>query len=154
MFRKVLKNKRAVTALAVVAVLALAGAAFAFWTTTGSGEGSGSVASSNGTITLHGTISEQLVPGGSSAVKLTADNGGTSSLSVGTVHAVVSIDEAHANAGCKASDFTIPDTVENQVIAAHTSGVALAHDGTISMIDSNENQDACQGATVSLALSS
>jgi hypothetical protein len=152
--RKVLKKKRTITALAVVAVLAIAGAAFAYWTATGSGEGSGSVASSNGTITLHGTISDQLVPGGSSAVKLTADNAGSSSLSVGTVHAVVSIDEAHANAGCKASDFTIADTVENQVIAAHASGVALAHDGTVSMTDSSENQDACQGAAVSLALTS
>jgi hypothetical protein len=153
-FRKALKKKRTVGALAVVAVLALAGMAIAYWTTTGSGEGSGSVASSNGTITLHGTISNALVPGGSSAVKFTADNGGSSSLSVGSVHAVVSIDEAHAEAGCKASDFNIADTVENQVIAAHATGVALAHDGSISMTDSEANQDACQGATVSLALSS
>jgi hypothetical protein len=153
-FRKALNKKRNVAALAVVAVLALAGMAFAYWTTTGSGEGSGSVAASNGTITLHGTISDALVPGGSSAVKYTADNTGSSSLSVGTVHAVVSIDEAHATAGCKASDFKISDTAENQVIAAKTSGVKLAHDGTISMADTEENQNACQGATVSLALTS
>jgi hypothetical protein len=149
-----MKKKRTLAVLGVVAILALAGAAIAYWTTTGSGEGSGSVASSNGTITLHGAISDQLVPGGSSAVKYTADNAGSSSLSVGTVHAVVSIDDAHAKAGCKASDFSIGDTAENQVIAAGASGVALAHDGSISMADTAENQDACQGATVSLALSS
>jgi hypothetical protein len=153
-FRKALKKKRTVAVLGVIAVLALAGAAIAYWTTTGSGEGSGSVASSNGTLTLHGTISDQLTPGGSSAVKYTADNPGSSSLQVGTVHAVVSIDDAHAKAGCKASDFTIGETVENQVIAAHASGVALAHDGSISMTDSEENQDACQGASISLELSS
>lgn len=154
MFSKVISKKRTVGVLAAVAALALAAAAIAYWTTTGSGEGSGSVASSNGTITLHGSIGDELAPGGSSAVKFTADNAGSSSLQVGAVHAVVSIDEAHANAGCKASDFTIADTAENQVIAAHASGVALTKEGSISMTDSEENQDACQGATVSLALSS
>jgi len=153
-FSKVIKKKRTVAVLAAVAALALAAAAIAYWTTTGSGEGSGSVASSNGTITLHGTISDEQTPGGKSAVKFTADNAGSSSLQVGTVHAVVSIDEAHATAGCKASDFTIADTVENQVIGAHASGVALTNEGSISMADSEENQDACQGATISLALTS
>jgi hypothetical protein len=153
-FRKALHKKRTVGALAVVAVLALAGMAFAYWTTTGSGEGSGSVASSNGTVTLAGSIAEALTPGGSSAVKFTADNPGTSSLSVGTIHAVVSIDSAHAAAGCQASDFTIADTAENQVIPAHSKGVELAKEGSISMIDSSENQDACQGAVISLALTS
>jgi hypothetical protein len=152
-FRHLLRKKRTYVALSV-AILAVAGLAFAYWTTTGSGSGSGSVASSNGTLTLHGTISSQLTPGGSSAVAYTADNAGTSSLQVGTVHAVVSIDEAHAEAGCKASDFTINDTEENQTIAAESSGVALANDGSISMADTEANQDACKGAEISLELSS
>jgi hypothetical protein len=154
MFRKTLKRKRTLAVLGVVAILAVAGIAVAYWTTSGSGGGSGSVAASNGTLTLHGTITDALTPGGSSPVTFTADNGNSSSLQVGTVHAVVSIDEEHANAGCQASDFTIADTVENQVIAASSSGVALAHDGSISMADTAENQDACKGATVSLSLSS
>jgi hypothetical protein len=154
MFRNVLRKKRNLAVLGTVAVLAIAGAAFAFWTTTGSGEGSGSVATSNGTLTLHGTITEALTPGGSSAVTYTADNASSSSLSVGTVHAVVSIDKSHAEEGCKATDFTINDTVENQVIAAKAEGVKLTHDGTISMTNSSENQDACKGATISLALTS
>jgi hypothetical protein len=153
-FAKVLKKKRTMAVLGVVAALALAAAAIAYWTTTGSGSGSGSVASSNGSVTLNGTITGELTPGGSSAVKFTADNNGSSSLQVGTVHADVSIDDAHAKAGCEASDFTIGDTAENQVIAAHSSGVALAKEGSISMADTEENQDACQGATISLALSS
>jgi hypothetical protein len=154
MFRKALKKKRNVAALSVVAVLALAGMAFAFWTTTGSGSGSGSVATSSGALTLHGTITEELTPGGSSAVTFTADNATKNSEAVGTIHAVVSIDETHTNAGCKASDFTIADKAENQVIGAETSGVALAHNGSISMTNSGENQDACKGAAISLALSS
>lgn len=154
MFRKALKKKRNVAALSVVAVLALAGMAFAFWTTTGSGSGEGKVAASNGTLTLHGTITSALTPGGKSAVTFTADNTNTSSEEVGTIHAVVSIDAEHATEGCKASDFTIADTAEKQVIAAKSSAVALANDGSISMTDSAVSQDACKGATISLELTS
>lgn len=153
MFRKLVK-KRTVLVLGAVAVLAVAGIAIAYWTTSGSGSGSGAVASSNGTLELHGTISNALTPGGSSPVTFTADNSNSSSEQVGTVHAVVSIDEEHAEAGCEASDFKIADTVENQVIAAKGSGVALAHDGSIAMADTEANQDACKGATISLALTS
>jgi hypothetical protein len=152
-FRKLVKKRTAIV-LGAVAVLAVAGIAIAYWTTTGSGNGSGAVAESNGTLVLHGTITGQLTPGGSSPVTYTADNAGSSSLQVGTVHAVVSIDEAHANAGCKASDFTVGDTAENQVIPASSSGVSLAHNGSISMADTAENQSACEGATISLALTS
>ncbi len=153
MFRKLVKKRTAIV-LGAVAVLAVAGIAIAYWTTTGSGSGSGAVAESNGTLVLHGTITGQLTPGGSSPVTYTADNAGSSSLQVGTVHAVVSIDEAHANAGCKASDFTIGDTAENQVIPANSSGVSLGKNGSISMADTAENQTACEGATISLALTS
>jgi hypothetical protein len=153
MFRNLINKKRAVV-LAAVAVVALAGVAVAFWTTTGSGSGSGSVAKSNGTLVLHGTITSQLTPGGESPVTFSADNSNSSSLQVGTVHAVVSIDEEHAEAGCKASDFSIADTEENQTIAAKSTGVALSNNGSISMTDSAENQDACKGATISLALTS
>lgn len=152
MFRNLMKKR--ILVLGVVAVMAVAGVAIAYWTTTGSGEGSGSVQASNGTLTLHGSITNALTPGGSSPVAFSADNGGSSSLQVGTVKAEVSIDAEHAEKGCKASDFTIADTAENQVIAAHSTGVALGKEGSIAMADSSENQDACKGATISLALSS
>jgi hypothetical protein len=151
---KAFKKKRAAVALGVVAAVAVAGLAFAYWTTTGSGEGSGAVATGNGTLTLHATIKGELTPGGSAQVAYTADNANSSSEQVGTVHAVISIDEAHVNAGCKASDFSIADVAENQVIPANSSGVALTNAGTIEMADTPENQDACKGATISLALTS
>ncbi|HEX3392022.1 MAG TPA: hypothetical protein VHS55_05630 [Solirubrobacteraceae bacterium] len=135
-------------------MLAVAGGAFAYWTTTGSGEGSGKVATSNGTLALHGVITEELTPGGESPVTFTAENTNSSSLQVGTIHAVVSIDTSHASAGCKASDFTIGDTHENQVIPAKSAPVALSNNGSISMADTAENQDACKGATITLTLTS
>jgi hypothetical protein len=153
-FRKALKRKRTFAVLGVIAILAVAGVAVAFWTTTGSGSGSGTVGASNGTLALHGSVTNALTPGATSPVSLTADNANSSSEQVGTVHAVVSIDAAHATAGCQASDFTVADTVENQTIAAGASGVALAHNASISMADSAANQDACKGAEISLALTS
>jgi hypothetical protein len=153
-FRKALIKKRTAAILGAVAILAVAGIAIAYWTTTGSGSGSGSVAASNGTLVLHGTITGELTPGASSPVSYTADNANSSSEQVGTVHAVVSIDAEHANNGCEAADFSIADTAENQVIAAKAAGVALAHSGSISMADTAANQDACKGATISLALTS
>jgi hypothetical protein len=152
--RNLLTKKRTMLVLGAVAVLAVAGVAVAYWTTSGSGSGSGAVANSNGSVVLHGTITNELTPGGSSPVAFTADNANSSSEQVGTVHAVVSIDEAHAKAGCEASDFTIANTEENQVIAANSAGTALTHSGSISMADTASNQNACQGATISLALTS
>ena len=149
MFRKFMTKKRALV-LGAVAVLAVAGAAIAYWTTTGSGSGSGSVAASNGTLVLHGSITEELTPGSTSPVTFTADNAGSSSLRVGTVKAVVSTNKV----GCETSDFTIADTEENQTIGAKSSGVALAKNGSISMADTAVNQDACKGATITLTLSS
>ena len=150
MFRSIPKRKALVVGL--VFTLAIAGAAFAYWTTTGSGSGSGSVASANGTLVLHGTITDQLTPGGSSSVTFTADNSNSTSLEVGTIHAVVSIDAGHS--GCSAADFHIADTAQNQVIAAGATGVPLDDDGLITMDDTAVNQDACKGASISLALSS
>jgi hypothetical protein len=152
-FRKMINKKRAVV-LGVVAVLAVAGIAVAFWTASGSGSGTGKVANSNGTLSLSGKISNELSPGSTSPVTFTASNSGTSSLQVGTIASVVSIDKAHAEAGCKASDFTISPTVENQTVAAGASNEALGTDGSITMADTEVSQDACKGATVSLELSS
>jgi hypothetical protein len=153
-FRKLIKNKRALTVLGVIAVLAVAGVAVAFWTASGSGSGSGSVATSNGSLVLHGTITEALTPGGSSPISYSADNSSSSSLQVGTVHAVVSIDAEHAGNGCKAEDFSVADVIENQTIPAKSSGTSLSNGGTIEMVNSAENQDACKGASISLELSS
>jgi hypothetical protein len=154
-FRNLLRKKRALGVLSAIAVLAVAGIAVAYWTTSGSGSGSGSVNSSNGTLVLNGTIAPGLTPGGEESVSYTADNAGSSNLQVGTVKAVVSIDATHATAGCKASDFSVADTVENQTIAHNSSGTALTNSGTIKMADSlTVDQSACKGAEITLALTS
>jgi hypothetical protein len=151
---KLLRNRKLVALLATLVLGATAVAGYAFWTTTGAGTGSATNAYSNGTLVLHASFADNLTPGASEAVSYTADNSNSSSLQVGTVHADVSIDSAHALAGCLASDFTVADKIENQTIAAGGSGVALAHDGSIAFADTGVNQDACKGALVTLTLSS
>src|SRR5947209_14153255 len=96
-------NKKVAAGVAAAAIVAVgAGTAYAYWTTTGSGSGSATNASSNGTIVLHASFAAGLTPGAVEAVTYTADNANSSSLYVGTVTPTVSIDSAHATAGCLA----------------------------------------------------
>ena len=98
---------------------------------------------------LHAAFSDNLTPGASEAVTYTADNAGTSSLQVGTIHAVVSTNVV----GCLAADFTVPDDISNVVVPAGGSAFAVGS-STITFADTGVNQDACKGAIVTLTLSS
>lgn len=146
-------KKIAAVAVAAAVVVAGAGTAFAYWTTTGSGTGSATNASSNGTIVLHASFDNGLTPGASEPVSYTADNAGTSSLYVGTITPTVSIDSAHATAGCLVGDFTIAPTASNTTVPANTSGMSVGS-GTLSFADTSVNQDGCQGAVITLTLAS
>jgi hypothetical protein len=147
---KLLRNRKLVALLATLVLGTTAVAGYAFWTTSGAGTGTATNAGSNGTLVLHASFAGGLTPGAHEAVSYTADNSNSSSLQVGTVHAVVSTDSAT----CLASDFTVADTIENQTIAANTTNVALANDGMITFADTAANQDGCKGALVTLTLSS
>jgi len=146
------KKRNIIVILSALAVLALAAGAFAYWTTTGAGTGSATNAASNGTLVLHATFAAGLTPGKTEAVTFTADNAGTSSLQVGTVTSVVSIDAGHA--GCLPADFTVPTAVENQRIAAGGALVPLTTSSTIAFADTAVSQDLCKGAIVTLTVTS
>lgn len=149
---KLLRNRKLAALLATLALGVTAAAGYAYWTTSGAGTGSATNASANGTLVLHASFADGLTPGASEDVSYTADNAGSSSLQVGTVHAVVGIDAGHPS--CLASDFSVLDTVENQTIPAGGLGVALATKGSITFADTAVNQDGCKGATVTLTLTS
>jgi len=153
-FTKPQFSKKIVVSVSAAALVALgAGTAYAYWSTTGSGSGSAGVASSNGTLSLHASFASGLTPGASEDVAYTADNPGTSSLQVGTITPTVSVDAAHASAGCLASDFSISPTVSNTTVPAHGTAVAVGT-GTLTFTDSSANQDGCKGATITLTLAS
>lgn len=145
------RRSKLLAAGGTVAGLVAVVAAVAYFTTTGSGTGSATVGSSSA-VTLHGTTVSTLYPGTSSQVNFTVDNPSPGNQHVQTIHlASVSADAGHAS--CVTSDYTMPDVTVNQTFPNGTGQAVTAH-GTLSMAESGVSQDACQGATLTLNLSS
>jgi hypothetical protein len=153
-------KKRVLAALSVVSILVVAVAAYAYWTTSGSGNGSATAGSDAG-VTVAGDPANGIYPGSNVAVSTVITNSSsTQAQQVSNLHVTISIDSAHATAGCLAADFTYkadseasgdsnPHTVTlNQEIAA---GGTLTVPGKVFMADTAVSQDACKGATVNLA---
>jgi hypothetical protein len=148
-------RKRALAALGGAAVVAVAGVAFAYFTSSGSGTGTATVGSSSA-VTLHATISSSLYPGSSSPVTLTVDNPSSGSQRVGTVTlSSIAVDAGHS--GCSTTisggnpDFTMPAVVVNKVFPPG-NGQGVTPSGTLTMNETGVNQDACQGASLTLNL--
>jgi hypothetical protein len=148
-------RRNALTAFACTGALAVAGVAFAYFTSSGSGTGTAAVGSSSA-VTLHATISSNLFPGSSSPVALTVDNPSSGAQRVGTVTlAGISVDSGHS--GCSTTisggnpDFSMPVVNVNKVFQPG-NGQSVTPDGTLTMNETGVNQDACQGATLTLHL--
>ncbi len=148
-------KKRALVALGCACALAVTGAAIAYFTSSGSGTGTATVGSSSA-VTLHATISSSLYPGSSSPVSFTVDNPSSGVQRVGTVSlASISVDGAHSSCsttlGGGNPDFSMAAVPVNQVINPG-NGQSVAATGTLTMNETGTNQDACQGATLTLHL--
>jgi len=148
-------KKRAFVALGCTCALAVAGIAFAYFTSSGSGTGTSTVGSSSA-VTLHATISSSLYPGSSSPVSFTVDNPSSGVQRVGTVSlSSISVDSGHSTCSTTISggnpDFTMAAVPVNQVVSPG-NGQTVAATGTLSMNETGVNQDACQGATLTLHL--
>jgi hypothetical protein len=148
-------KKRALVALGCTCALGMAGVAFAYFTSTGSGTGTATVGSSSA-VTLHATISSNLYPGSSSPVVLTVDNPSPGSQRVGTVTlASITVDAGHSTCSTTITggnpDFAMPAVAVNQTFASG-NGQSITAAGTLTMKETGANQDACQGATLTLHL--
>jgi hypothetical protein len=151
-------SRKAVLLSTCIAVgLALAGIAVAYFTSTGSGTGTAAVGASSN-VTLHGALAGALYPGASTTVSLTLDNPSPGSELVGAVHLEgITPDAGHS--GCSTAitggnpDFTMPDVAVNQSFP-NGNGQAVATTGTLTMRETGVNQNACQGATLTLNLTS
>jgi hypothetical protein len=148
-------GKRALIALGCTVALAAVGVAVAYFTSSGSGTGSAAVGSSS-PVTLHATISSNLYPGSSSPVSFTVDNPSSGSQRVGTITlSSISVDAGHS--GCSTAigggnpDFSMPAVTVNKVFAPG-NGQSVTPGGTLTMNETGVNQDACQGATLTLNL--
>jgi hypothetical protein len=148
--RKMTKKNKIVAVAAAMALTGVGGGiAYAYWTTTGSGSGTGTNAASNGKVVLSAAVPGGLTPGGNGTVTYTAANGGTSSLQVRNIHAVVSTSDPL----CLASDFTVADVASNTTVPAGSTSTAVGS-STLYFADTALDQDACKSATITLTLTS
>jgi hypothetical protein len=150
-------RKRLLPAFAVVVVLGIAAGAYAYFTTTGSGTGTANVGTSSA-LTLHATVGGALFPATSQPVTFTVDNPSSGSQRVGTITlASISVDAAHSACSTVITggnpDFTMTAVTVNQSFGPGNSQ-AVTPTGTLTMNDTGVNQDACQGATLTLHLTS
>jgi hypothetical protein len=150
-------KKRALLAISTVAVLAVAAVAYAYFTSTGSGTATATVGSSSA-VTIKGTVSSTLYPGGSSPVTFTIDNPSSGAQRVGTITlASIAVDAGHSTCSKVITggnpDFTMVAVAVNKVYGPG-NGQTVTPTGTLTMNDTGVSQDACQGATLTLNLTS
>lgn len=152
-----LTSKRALVALSGLAVLAVAAVAYAYFTSTGSGTATAKVGTSS-PITLKGTVTGNLYPGSSSQISFTVDNPSSGAQRVGTITLTgITVDAGHSTCSAVITggnpDFAMPAVAVNATFPAG-NGQAVTPKGTLTMNDTGVNQNACQGAELTLALSS
>jgi hypothetical protein len=142
---------------AVIGGLAIAGAttgaAFAYWTNTGTGTGTATTGT-NAAITINQTSTvAALYPGGTAqSLSGTFTNPNAAGVRVASVQATgVTVDATHAAAGCAAGDYVLGGTATVGIdVISGTPWSGL----TIAMNNTTSNQDACKGASLTIAYTS
>jgi hypothetical protein len=152
-----LTSKRALVALGCLSTLAIAAVAYAYFTSTGSGTATAKVGTSSA-VTLKGTVAGNLYPGSSSQVSFTVDNPSSGAQRVGTISLTgITVDAGHSTCSVVITggtpDFSMPAVAVNATFPPG-NGQAVTPKGTLTMNDTGVNQNACQGAELTLALSS
>jgi len=147
-------SKKATVVAAVALLLAVAGVAYAYWSATGTGTGQASTGTTTGITVNQTSTVTGLAPGlPAQALSGNFDNPNGGPVFVTSVTATVTGTD---KPGCNASDYTVtgsPAAVGTQVAAG--SGVGSWSGITIAFNNKPAtNQDACKGATVSIAYSS
>ncbi|MEW1951404.1 hypothetical protein AB0280_19400 [Pseudarthrobacter sp902506025] len=143
------KNKIAAVALSATLLAAGGGAAYAYWSTTGSGSGEAAASSGNNVVTLHSSFAKDIAPGESRVVTYTADNSNTSSTLVAGLAPTV----ATSDAKCLPIWFTVDATATPATVPAKTTGTTVGT-GTLTFVDTADNQDACKNATITVNVTS
>lgn len=150
------KKLSLLSALAVAAATAVA--AYAYFTTTGSGTGSASVTTNTAlTITQTNSITGLTPAGPSAAVTFSITNAaanGDQNLGKVTI-SNIAVDSTHQTAGCQASWFSAiaPASAVGTINAGTTYTSVAGTQPSVQMTESGTNQNACQGATLTLTLS-
>lgn len=155
---KTFPYKRLSALVGVALALAAGSAAVAYFTGGGAGTGTATVGTSSAGVTISGTTSGELYPGGSpGAVKVRIKNTSASqSAHVGTVSlSKITPDAAHEACATgltgSPAPFEMASIAINQTLAA---GAEVEATGSLKMNDTGVSQDACQGAKLTLSFTS
>jgi hypothetical protein len=154
--RRFTKKQYLVAGDAAAIIAGTAGSAIAYWTNSGSGTGSATTGTNAGITVNQTSPITGLYPGGTAQTP----SGNFDNTNAGAVHVAsvtttgVTVDTASAGAGCLAADYVLGGTAP--VNANVPSGVAQGSWSglTVRLNDSGANQDACKGATITIAYAS
>jgi hypothetical protein len=148
--RTVKANATGVLTSALTAILVCAGIAVAAAAMPTLGAAAGQTG--RDAIALHASVMPGISPGTRRTVHLAASNAGSSAVSIARVHLVdVSPDAGHKT--CVTDDFTMADVAQKTSVPGHTRTHEL-ESGTLVYTNTNVNQDACRGVTLTLTFSS
>jgi hypothetical protein len=164
------KRKVAAACIAGAVLLGTGIAGYAYWTSSGNGVGTASTGTSSTETLTQTTVLNPLAPGvAAQAIHGTVTNTNGSTEHIGTVTPTVSVvTETSAELGLYGPDGTTPGTsglaylcslsdytvAPNAVNLDEVSGATNVTFGTIAFNDLGVNQNACQGASVSLTFAS
>jgi hypothetical protein len=116
------------------------------------GLGSADAPSTGARVVLHASVAPGIRPGTSRPVGLTASHSGSSAVAIRTVRLVrVAADAGHP--ACVTDDFTMAAVPQDASVPGDGRRHRLAS-GTLVYRNTDVDQSACEGATLTLALSS
>lgn len=147
------KKRLAIIVVVAALVLGGGGAALAWWSATGSMTTSTAAAASSTPFLVEsaGTDGTALSPGGAGeTVMFTVTNPGTGTQKLSAVTVTVNVDGADVAGapGCLAADYTV--STPTITTGAMVAGAKVSGSVVITMENTSENQDACQGIQVPL----
>ena len=155
--RASLRRGSVALALVVVFALATAGAASAFWGGLGGGSDSASTGTTQAVTLTPGSVSDQLFPGGQSAVAVTVSNPNPGSVKVGSLSldttqgtAGFAVDGAHSACGAASLIFSTQTNAGAGWNIPAGGSMALSLANSLSMNTNAPN--ACQGASLTVYL--
>lgn len=144
------KNKIAAVAASAALVAVGGGAAYAYWSTTGSGSGSAVASSGTQPVSISVTVDPGVAPGTPKTITYTAANPNASNTQVTLANPVVTTSAD----GCLPAWFSATTPTGTTNVPARATATSLGT-GTLTLNDSaTTNQDACQGATITVTVGS
>jgi hypothetical protein len=158
-----LTRRRIATFGAIVTlVLAGGGAAFAYFTSTGTGTGSATVGRAGAWTVKQDTTTGVVYPGsGTAVITFDVTNSGHGKQQYSSAAAAIVPDgsptpnveqSGSPQAGCQAGWFTPTVTSDPGINTEIASGATVQVQVSVTMIDTNSSQDACQGVLPDVSL--